>query len=347
MIADAFDAIVVGGGAAAWTAALYLRRYNLETLLIEEQFGGETALAGAIENYPGFAKIDGFDLMEKMKAQAVALGARIVEGKAVLVQNRYRCFRVRVGADTFQAKTIILATGMERRTLGLKKEDVFKGRGIHYCATCDGPLFKGKRVAVVGGGDAAVKWANQLSDMGAAQVSLIVREKNLGRAEPINRVRLKGKPNIVVLFEQEIIELIGADRLSAVRLKRPGPAGDRLAVDAVFVAVGAVPRSELPRQLGVRFDAHGQVDVDPRTMATNKDGVFAAGDVTNASGDFKQIVTGAAQGAIAATAAYHDIADHPNVCGLHAVPISGLLAPRASNRALLRKKKKPAKKKKT
>ncbi|TAK37387.1 MAG: thioredoxin reductase [Lysobacteraceae bacterium] len=339
---EAFDAIIVGGGAAAWSAAIYARRYNLETLLIEEEFGGETSRAGIIENYPGFARIDGFDLMDKMKGQAVTLGVRLVDGRAALVQNRYHCFRVRVGKDAFQGKTIILATGMEHRKLGLSKEDALKGKGIHYCATCDGPLFKGKRVAVVGGGDSAVKWANQLSDMGAAQVTLIVREPDLSRAEPINRARLEGKRNVDVLFGNEIVELIGDARLEAVRLKHPSETGDRIALDAVFVAIGAVPRGELPGQLGVRLDAFGQVEVDPRTLATSVDGVFAAGDVTNASGAFKQIVTGAAQGAIAATSAYHDVTTHPATCGLHAVPVVGLLpasTPPARRRASATKKR--------
>lgn len=327
---DSFDCIIVGGGAAAWATAIYARRYNLETLVIEEQFGGETALAGAIENYPGFARIDGFDLMQQMRDQAVGLGAKVVEGKAALLENRYHCFRVGVGSDVFQAKTLVLAMGMEHRTLGLPKEKELKGKGIHYCATCDGPLFKGKRVAVVGGGDSAVKWANQLSDMGVAHVTLIAREKDLSRAEPINRKRLTEKAGVTVLTGNEIAALEGDKTLTAVRLKKKVDGRDTLAVSGVFVAIGAEPRGALATLLRVKRDARGQVDVDPRTMATSVDGVFAAGDVTNASGGFKQIVTAAAQGAIAATSCYRDVHEHPQACSLHAVPVAGLLPARAA-----------------
>lgn len=338
MSTNVFDVLIIGGGAAAWSAALYAGRYNLRTLVVSEQFGGGTALAGAIENYPGIDRIDGFDLMERMKKQSVSLGVVFVDGRAALVQNRYHCFRVRVGRQIFDGKTIILATGMEHRTLGLPKEDVLKGKGIHYCATCDGPLFKGKRVAVIGGGDTAVKWAGQLADMGAETVYLIVREKNVDRAEPINRQRLKEKKNIVVCLENEVLALVGDERLTAVRVKKKIEGQNTILLSGVFVAIGAVPRGEIPAQLRVRFDTHGQINVDPRTMTTSVDGVFGAGDVTNGSGDFKQIVTGAAQGAIAATSAYHDIITHPNVCGLHAVPVAGLLPARVSRTTKKRKK---------
>lgn len=330
MTPEPHDVLIVGGGAAAWSAAIYARRYALKTVLVEEQFGGETASAGMIENYPGFDRIDGFDLMNRMRAQATALGVQTVEGKAALVENRYHCFRITVGQNDVLSKTIILATGMEHRTLGLPHEDGLKGKGVHYCATCDGPLFKKKRVAVVGGGDSAVKWANQLADMGVEHVYVIVREKNLNRAEPINRTRLEGRSEVTVSFENEVVALVGSDRLASVTLAKPVEGSTALSVAAVFVAIGSVPRSDLPVQLGVRLDSRGQIMVDPRTMHTNVDGVFAAGDVTDAAGSFKQIVTSASQGAIAATAAYEDVIQHPNVCTIHGLAPAGLLPAHAA-----------------
>lgn len=323
----AFDTIIVGGGAAAWAAAIYAARYGLRTLVVEEMFGGETALAGPIENYPGFKKVDGFELMQTMKDQAAALGVEVVDGKAELVSNVYHCFEVKVGDATYQSKTIILATGMEHRKLGLAREDELKGRGIHYCATCDGPLFKNKKVGIVGGGDSAVKWGSQLSDMGASTVTLFVREKDVSRAEPVNQERLKSKSNVTVMTETEVKELIGTSKLESVTVSTKGGAPQTIQLDGLFVAIGATPRSELPKQLAVKFDECGQIDVDPRFMKTSIDGVFAAGDVTNASGSFKQIVTGAAQGSVAATSAYLDVQTHPNVCELHAVPVTGLISP--------------------
>ncbi len=326
---EAFDLVIVGGGAAAWSAAMYARRYGLETAVLQEQFGGETATAGVIENYPGLERVDGFELVNQMRDVALKLGAKVFEGKATEAEDRLHCFRVQAEGRTFLGKALILATGLEHRKMGVPKEDGLRGRGVHYCATCDGPFYKGKRVAVVGGGDSAVKWANQLLDAGVAHVSLIVREKNLGRAEPINRQRLERRSGVTTLFSNEVTALIGAKKLEAVELKAAVAGAHRLTFDAVFVAIGAVPRNDLAQQLDVRLDREGFVIVDPRTMTTRIPGVFAAGDVTDASGDFKQVVTGAAQGAIAATSAYHHVAEHPNVCIIHNVTTKRVLPRRA------------------
>lgn len=315
-----YDTMILGGGAAAYAAAIYAARYKMKTLLIQEEFGGETASAGVIENYPGFQKIEGFELMQKMEAQATALGVTIMHGKAALAQNIHHCFQIKVGQEFFEGKTIIFAVGMERRKMGLPKEDMLKGKGVHYCATCDAPLYKEKIVGVLGGGDSAVKNANQLAEY-ATKVYLIVREKNLQRAEPINRDQLEKRKNIFVLYETEVKELMGERKLKGVRLSKTVEGSDVLSLDGLFVAIGAIPRSTIPQELGVGMNEKGEVIVD-RMMKTSIDGVFAAGDITDASGSFKQIVTAAAQGSIAATAAYQDVSTHAaNVCELHAVPV--------------------------
>ncbi|MDO8598995.1 MAG: FAD-dependent oxidoreductase [bacterium] len=332
------DVLIIGSGAAAYAAAIYARRYNLSVGIVEKLFGGYTASAGVIENYPGTPKIDGFELMEKMKAQAVGeLGAEIIEGEATLVKNAYHCFQVQVGDQFLQSKTIILATGMEHRSLHLPREAEYQAKGVHYCATCDGPVYKGKRVAVVGGGDSAVKSANQLVDMGASHVTLIVREDNVDRAEPINRDRLMERVaagKATILYETEVAEYLGGPPLQGVRLKKtispPLKEGERegvLDVHAVFIEVGASPRNALAQELGVVLNPRGEIHVDPVMMTTNVDGVFACGDVTDASGSFKQIVTGAAQGAIAATSAYKDISQHGGACEMHAVAIPPNILP--------------------
>lgn len=326
-----FDTAIIGGGAAAYAAALYSARYNLKTVLVEKLFGGETATAGKIENYPGIASIDGFELMEKMKEQAIALDVEVVDGEAELVKNEYHCFQIKVGEEMLQSQTVILAMGMEHRELPVERARELKGKGIHYCATCDGPLFKGKLVGVTGGGDSAVKAGNQLVDMGARHVYMIVREENLRRAEPINLDQLEKKiksGKVTALYATEIVALKGEKKLEAVKLSKSFERKDELKLDGVFVEIGATPRGEIARELGVRLDERGQVDVDPRTCATSVDGVFAAGDVTNASGSFKQIVTGAAQGSIAATSAYRDASLHGGACQLHAKPVKAeLLSP--------------------
>lgn len=351
MVSRAYDVLIIGSGAAAYAAAIYARRYNLSVGIVEKSFGGYTAVAGIIENYPGTPKMDGFELMAKMKAQAVdELGTEIIDGEATLVKNEYHCFQVQVGDQSLQSKTLILATGMEHRSLNLPGEEEYKAKGVHYCATCDGPVYKGKPVAVVGGGDSAVKSANQLADMGATHVSLIVREDNVDRAEPINRDRLMERVaagKIDIRYETEITEYLGGPPLEAVRLQRrgglharqreemnssstttiEGNETDILPVNAVFIEIGAVPRNALAKELGVILNPRGEVHVDPITMMTNVDGVFACGDVTDASGAFKQIVTGAAQGAIAATSAYKDISQHGRACTMHAVAVPPPILP--------------------
>lgn len=313
-----YDTIIIGGGAAAYAAGIYAKRYEMSVLLIEEEPGGETALAWTVENYPGFKSIDGFELMQKMMEQAKDLGVEVVEGKATLVKNQHHCFQVSVDQETYQGKTIILATGSARRKLGLPREDELKGKGVHYCMTCDGPIYKGKIIAIAGGGDAAVKAGNLASEYGN-QVYLIVREDNLKRAEPINLERLQKKSNVKIIFKTEVKEIVGEKFLSGVKLA----SGEELATDALFVEIGAIPRVDLAKELEVKLDERGYIDADPRTMLTNVDGVFAAGDVTNATGAFKQIVTGAAQGAIAATSAFKDLGDHGrDVCELHARPVT-------------------------
>jgi thioredoxin reductase (NADPH) len=315
-----YDTIIIGGGAAAYSAAIYASRYNMKTIVISKEFGGESATAGLIENYPGFPEgIDGFELMQNMKKQAEKNGVEFVDGLASLVKNVHHCFQIDVGKKHFEGKTIILCVGTEQRTLGLKREQDLKGKGLHYCATCDGPLYKGKRVAIVGGGDSAVKWANQMSPI-AGEVVIIAREDSLDRAEPINLARLDERKNVTRIIENEVTAFVGEDRISGITLKHPHDGSHDLPVDAVFVAIGAIPRSEIPKDLDVNLDERGQVMVD-KMMKTSVDGVFAAGDITDGAGSFKQIVTAAAEGALAATSAYHDTLEHPNVCSLHAVPV--------------------------
>ncbi|MDO8425637.1 MAG: FAD-dependent oxidoreductase [bacterium] len=328
---QSFDLLIIGGGAAGYSAAMYARRYRLSVGVVEgKQFGGYTALAGVIENYPGVLQANGLELVQNMKRQAVdALGAVVIDGEATAVTGERHCFEVTVEGVVHHAKTLIIATGMEHRTLGLPREEEFRQRGVHFCATCDGPVYAGKRVAVVGGGDAAVKSANQLVDMGAAQVSLIVREDVLGNVEPINRERLEERVAsgvVAVLYNSEVVEYLGGPPLSGVRLRvavLPSlQEGDTLAISAVFIAIGAVPRTALAEQLGVRLTARGEIDVESETMQTNVDGVYAAGDVCDAAWGFKQTITSAAQGAIAATSAYRDVTVHGgSACSMHAIAL--------------------------
>lgn len=313
-----YDVIILGGGAAGYSAAIYSRRYLLKTALIQGQMpGGETATAGVVENYPGFTSIDGFELMQKFAEHAQANQAEFITGFVTEIKQRGHCFELLLaGGKKLSSKSIIFALGSEHRQLGLWNETALKGHGVNYCVTCDGPLYKGKRVVLVGGGDSSVKGAALLADY-AKQVWLVTREKKL-RAEPVNLKRLLAKKNVKLVYETTIKQLVGNTKLEAVELSRAVDGQTTLNVDGIFVEIGLIPRNELPKSLGVKTDKRGDVIVD-ETMHTNVDGIFACGDLTNAGGGFKQIVTAAAQGALAATSAYQDLGEHGTqlVCELH------------------------------
>lgn len=313
-----YDVIILGGGAAGYSAAIYARRYLLKTALIQGQVpGGETATAGVVENYPGFPSINGYELMQKFEEHARLNETDFIIGQVTQVVQHGHCFQlVLEDGKMIDSKSIIFALGSEHRKLGLPNEQVLKGHGVNYCVTCDGPLYKGKRAILVGGGDSSVKGASLLADY-AKQVWLVTREKKL-RAEPVNLKRMESKKNIQVVYETSLTQLVGTQKLEKVELSRAIDGQTSLQVDGVFVEIGLIPRSELPKSLGVKTDAGGNVIVD-ETMHTNVDGIFACGDLTNAGGGFKQIVTAAAQGALAATSAYQDLGEHGSqlVCELH------------------------------
>ncbi len=318
-----YDLIIIGSGAAGLAAAVYAGRYKIKTLVVGKQFGGETSTAATIWNYPGILAIDGYDLMTKMREQAQKLEAEIVEGDVVKVEKQAHCVSV---FDSFgkeyQSKTLIFALGTERRKLGLPNEKDLTGKGVHYCVTCDGPLYSNRTIAIVGGGDASVKGAN-LAAVYAKKVYLLTREKEL-RAEPFNLEQMKALGNKVeVVYESEVKEIIpkkGGIGLEKIILETSGKSGE-LKIDGLFVEIGALPNIELAKQLGVELDDKGYIKVD-NFMQTNIDGVFAAGDTTNLFGSFKQDITAAAQGAMAATSVFKDLGIHGSeICELHAQPI--------------------------
>ncbi|MDO8303153.1 MAG: FAD-dependent oxidoreductase [Sedimentisphaerales bacterium] len=300
-----FDLISIGSGAAGLAAAVYAGRYRMSVLVFGDKFGGYTSVAGPIENYPGCKEIDGFDLMMKMKEQAEALGTTILDEKVVAVRQEDGCFIVtsEKGEEYF-ATTILIATGSEHRQLGLPNENELTSRGVHYCATCDGPAYTGKTVAMVGGGDGSVKGANLTAEY-TSKIYLIVRGKEV-RAEPINyeqMMRLVDAGKIELLFENEVAEIVGTNKLEKVVLKKEFNGSTDLMVDGLFIEIGSAPRNELAVSIGVTLDSRGYIPATPM-METNVPGVFAAGDVINLFGSFKQDITSAAMGAVAATSAY-------------------------------------------
>ncbi|MCI0787652.1 MAG: FAD-dependent oxidoreductase, partial [Chloroflexi bacterium] len=304
-------------GAAAFAAALYAARYQMRTIVIGEMFGGETATGGLIENYPGYPEIDGYDLMLKFREQAEKYEVPIVDGKVESIDRTAHCFEARTDSgETYRGTTVILAVGRERRKLGLQHEDEWIGKGVSFCSTCDAPLHRGNVVAVVGGGDAAVKGAVLLSKY-AERVYIVYRGVAFTRPEAANLRLLEQSGNVERLFNTNVIELKGNDGLSAIVLDQEVNGSTELAVNGIFIEIGADPRTELAHQLGILLNDRDEIIVD-KHMGTNVHGVFAAGDVTDAGGDLKQTLTAAAQGALAATAAYADVSEHPEACAVHA-----------------------------
>ncbi|MBI4239400.1 FAD-dependent oxidoreductase [Candidatus Uhrbacteria bacterium] len=312
------DLIIIGSGAAGLSAGLYAGRYRLKTLILGGSFGGETALAGKIENYPGVKAIDGFDLMVLMKEQAMELGVEVRDDHVESISRESHCFSVKTNAGSFESASLIFALGAERRRLGLPHEKELTGKGVHYCITCDGPLYRGKAIALVGGGDASIKGINLAAEY-VDKIYLIVRGKELN-AEPINLDQMKKLGDKVeILFETSAETIVGGEKLEKITLSKEYNSSRDLIVDGLFVEIGAVPNVGLAQSLGVSLDRYGYVATDDM-MRTNVDGVFAAGDIVNHFGKFKQDIVAAALGAVAATSAYEHSKIHGDLCEHHAAP---------------------------
>ncbi|MCH7983099.1 MAG: FAD-dependent oxidoreductase [Chloroflexi bacterium] len=303
------DVLIAGQGAAAFAAGLYSSRYQVNTLIASEQFGGETAIGGTIENYPGQPDIDGFDLMMKFKEQVDNLETPTVYSDLKSVTRNGDVFRAVLDDGTeIDAISVILAVGRERRKLGLPKEQEWTGKGVSYCSTCDAPLYRNKpAAAVVGGGNAAVEGAILLAKY-AATVYLIYRRDEFTRPEPILVKILEQTENVKVLYSTEVTELLGSDEtgLTGIRLSKPWDGQDELTIDGLFVEAGADPRLEIPNQLGLEINPEtGEVHIN-RASNTSVKGIYAAGDLTDGT-NLKQTITAASQGAIAALSAYQHV----------------------------------------
>jgi thioredoxin reductase (NADPH) len=314
-----YDVLIAGQGAAAYAAALYAARYRMEALVAGERFGGETAIGGLIENYPGYPEIDGFELMLKFQEQVQGYNVPVRDANVTAIEVDGHVFRSQLSdGGEVESDAVILGIGRERRKLGLEHEEAWTGRGVSYCSTCDAPLYRDRVVAVVGGGNAAVEGA-LLNSRHAKQTYLIYRGDTLWRPEPVLVELLGQAENAEVLLETEVVELLGSDDagLKGVGLSRPHDGSDTIELDGLFIEAGADPRIELPQSLGAQLNPDTrEVHVD-RTMKTNVPGLFAAGDVTDGSGALKQTVTAAAQGAIAALSAYQYVTEHSRHCQWH------------------------------
>ena len=290
------DMIIIGGGPAGYTAALYAARAGLDVVVLEKlSAGGQMALTTEIDNYPGFENgIDGFTLAEKMKQQAEKFGAKTKNSEVLRVDFSADNKLVETSGGAYYAKTVVLAMGANPRELGLDNESELTGRGVAYCASCDGMFYRGKKVVVVGGGNTAAEDALLLSRI-ADKVILVHRRDTL-RATKIYKDALEKAENVEFVFDSTVSELLHTEKLTGVRLENlKTGASDELRCDGLFVSIGRRPATELLAGY-VALDEGGYVIAGENTK-TSVDGVFAIGDLRTKP--VRQIVTAAADGAVA------------------------------------------------
>ena len=300
-----YDMLVIGGGPGGYTAALYAARAGLSVAVLEKlSAGGQMALTDTVDNYPGFPEgIDGFSLGENMQLQAERFGAVTELAEVLDMDLSGKEKAVHTSEGTFWGKTVVISTGASPRKLGLPNEEFYTGKGLHYCAACDGMRYKGKTVAVLGGGDSAV--ADALALARIAEKVIIVHRRDTLRATKVYHQTLEEASNVTFLWNSEVTELLGQGKLSGIKLKHVQTGEEtELSVDGVFVSIGREPSSGLVKNY-LELDERGYIVAGENT-ATSLPGVYAVGDVRTKK--LRQIVTAVADGAYAAYAAEEYIA---------------------------------------
>jgi len=299
---ESWELIIIGAGAGGLAAGIYGARSGLKTLIIDEKMaGGTTADAPVVENYPGFPQIGGGELAERMTLHCKKAGVTIHEIEPVTgldLSGEQKI--VKTSRAAYEATALIIATGSHYREIGVKGEKEFRGRGVSYCGVCDGPLFKGKRVLVIGGGNSAATTTLYLSGI-AAEVT-VTHRRDAFRAEEALVKDIASKKNVKVFWNTEVREIKGDKLVTKVVLyDNKAEATKEIAVDAVFVQIGEAPNSRIAREAGLEVNEHGYIKTDV-FQRTSVAGVYAAGDVT--SHPVKQVGTAVGQGITAALEAY-------------------------------------------
>ncbi len=304
---EQYDIIIIGGGPGGLTAGIYAGRQGTRNLIIDKDLaGGIGREVPEMENYPGFDSISGLELIEKMKSQAIKnTDIHEMEEVTDIIQSdeEYR-FTVKTNKDTYQSKTIIIATGSSHRHLDAKGEEEFKGKGVSYCATCDGFFFAGRDIIMVGGGNSALQEAIYLNNLGA-NVTLVHRRDEF-RAQKHLQEMIE-KEGIKTILNATVEEIKGEMLVESVILKDT-LTGElkEVPTNGIFISVGYIPHTELAQQLGVELDETGHIIID-KEQKTNVDYVYAIGDVCVG---LKQWVVACGEGAVAATSAYHDLKEN-------------------------------------
>ena len=303
---ESYDVVIVGAGPAGLTAGVYCARKMLNTIIISENIGGQALESWAIENYMGYRMIAGEDLMKKFEEQVRTLNIRLELDKVSAITKDDGLFTLSTfSGNTLKAKAVILTQGNRPRKLGVANEEQYLGRGLSICSTCDGPLYKGKRVAVVGGGNSALQTAVEMSDI-AKSVSLIVRSTI--RADPVYMEKLKEKKNITMYTGSHVSALHGEKFLSGITIKDEQGKEQDLDLDGVFIEIGWLPNTDMVANL-VELNGKKEIIIDLNGH-TSIPGIYAAGDVTSVKS--KQIVIASGDGAKAALEAFEYILKSPS-----------------------------------
>lgn len=299
-----YDLIIIGAGPAGLAASIYAARYKLDHLILGMELGGQLSEVPSIENYPGFPHISGSDLVGKFMEHLENLGMNIKRESVASIKKRDDgFFEVETGNGKYVSQTLIMAMGAEYKRMNIPGEKEFTGKGVSYCATCDAPFFKDKTVAVIGGGNSAAVVALELTDY-AKKVYILYRDKL--SADPIWIERMRANRKIEEVPQTQIIEIKGTEKVERILLDKCFNDKTFLEVDGVFIEIGSEPGIELARKLGVETDPQNYIKVK-EDMSTDVPGIFAAGDITTGSNKFRQIITAAAEGAVAAASVYRKL----------------------------------------
>lgn len=287
---------IIGGGPAAYSAGIYAVRAGIKPIIFEKEGGGGLAMFSPnIENYPGFESISGLDLMEKMRKHAEKYCKIKTYEKVNEIKKSNKNFYIHTNKDTYTSKAVIICTGTEYRKLNVHGELQLQGKGVSYCATCDGFFFKGKKVAVIGGGNSALIESIYLKQIGCKEVILIHRRDQL-RAEKAYEDEAK-KNGVKFLLNKKVKKIIGSDKVESILIEDTNSSKEiNIQIDGIFISIGEIPQNHIAKEMNIKLNKEGYIIID-KNQRTNIEGVYAAGDIT---GGLRQIVTACAEGAIAA-----------------------------------------------
>jgi len=309
---EKYDFAIIGGGGTGLAAAMYGARLGMKSIVFGTMYGSELPIGGVItttdvvENYPGYIKLTGVELAKKLEEHARSYDlVTIKQEKVTDLKKLKTCFSLTTHKGSYQAKAVLIATGTKWRELDVPGSKEFMNRGVHYCALCDGPLYKGKVLAIVGGSDSAAKDALLLSEH-ASKVYIIYRGDKI-HPEPINMKKIEAKKNMEMINNTNVKEIKGDKFVTSVDLDKPYKGSNNLKLDGVFIAIGHIILSDLAKSLRVKLNKKGEIIINHMTSETSVKGLTAAGDVTDKP--FKQLITGVADGCTAAYTAYEYISN--------------------------------------